>query len=274
MKAYIKTLDAAASADYDDACKALQIVCNATQHVNQMMDQHDKNKSLMQLQNRIQNCSEALMKPGRVLLKEGSCLKISRKAPDVRYLVLFSDDLMICKRYFSNVPGSNPENLEPEELLNLRQTLSLTEISVSEPDHKDEFPMDFCIKGVKKSFILRANSLKVKSAWVTALNQAIEDINKRHQTFAGLNGLKMEAEICDKLGYKAPIWDPDDRASKCKSCNYEFTMLFRKHHCRACGKVFCGNCSNQKAPLRYKNFQPCRVCDNCYDAVFKGIFFY
>ena len=39
------------------------------------------------------------------------------------------------------------------------------------------------------------------------------------------------------LGSKAPIWIPDTRATMCMICTCEFTMTWRRHHCRACGKV-------------------------------------
>lgn len=44
-------------------------------------------------------------------------------------------------------------------------------------------------------------------------------------------------EEVSPLGAKAPIWIPDTRATMCMICTSEFTLTWRRHHCRACGKV-------------------------------------
>ena len=44
----------------------------------------------------------------------------------------------------------------------------------------------------------------------------------------------------------------------------------RRHHCRACGHVVCGNCSSQKAPLRYLRWESVRTCDTCFDQLYEG----
>mmetsp|Transcript_18056 Transcript_18056/g.13103 ORF Transcript_18056/g.13103 Transcript_18056/m.13103 type:complete len:80 (-) Transcript_18056:63-302(-) len=43
---------------------------------------------------------------------------------------------------------------------------------------------------------------------------------------------------------KPPLWVPDHLALQCMRCEAEFTFFRRIHHCRNCGKCFCGNCSN------------------------------
>jgi hypothetical protein len=39
-------------------------------------------------------------------------------------------------------------------------------------------------------------------------------------------------------------WLSDDTVNNCGTCNITFTIWIRKHHCRYCGKIFCGQCSN------------------------------
>jgi len=41
-------------------------------------------------------------------------------------------------------------------------------------------------------------------------------------------------------------WEYDDAQPYCACCSSEFGPLNRKHHCRSCGKIFCGDCSNQR----------------------------
>ncbi|MGR9012776.1 MAG: DUF6765 family protein [Gammaproteobacteria bacterium] len=57
------------------------------------------------------------------------------------------------------------------------------------------------------------------------------------------------------------IWQPDDSVSKCPVCKKSFGFLFRKHHCRKCGRVVCANCAPEKR-LRQD-----RICKDCSDAL-------
>ncbi|KDO32560.1 hypothetical protein SPRG_03035 [Saprolegnia parasitica CBS 223.65] len=50
-------------------------------------------------------------------------------------------------------------------------------------------------------------------------------------------------------------WVQDDAVYACFKCHTEFTLLIRKHHCRACGRIFCNVCSNQRLviPIDYES---------------------
>lgn len=66
------------------------------------------------------------------------------------------------------------------------------------------------------------------------------------------------------LGHVAPTWIPDSEAPVCMSCGVKFTFTKRRHHCRACGKVFCSTCCSMKNRLPYLKNQEARVCVLCH----------
>ncbi|MGH0179070.1 UNVERIFIED_CONTAM: hypothetical protein FKN15_000761 [Acipenser sinensis] len=70
------------------------------------------------------------------------------------------------------------------------------------------------------------------------------------------------------LGLKQPAWVPDSKARQCMNCQLKFTFTKRRHHCRACGKVFCGGCCNRKCKLKYME-KEARVCVICYETIHK-----
>ena len=61
---------------------------------------------------------------------------------------------------------------------------------------------------------------------------------------------------------KAPIWH---EGSECSKCNSEFGLINRKHHCRACGGIFCSKCTGKQAIIpKFGIEREVRVCDVCY----------
>ncbi|XP_071117294.1 zinc finger FYVE domain-containing protein 16-like isoform X1 [Haliotis cracherodii] len=70
--------------------------------------------------------------------------------------------------------------------------------------------------------------------------------------------------IHSNLGRVAPTWVPDHEAPNCMQCLSKFTFTKRRHHCRACGKVFCSTCCSQKSALAYMDLKEARVCQQCH----------
>uniref|UniRef100_G3PWB9 Zinc finger FYVE-type containing 9 n=1 Tax=Gasterosteus aculeatus aculeatus TaxID=481459 RepID=G3PWB9_GASAC len=69
------------------------------------------------------------------------------------------------------------------------------------------------------------------------------------------------------LGEVAPVWVPDCQAPVCMKCDVRFTFTKRRHHCRACGKVFCATCCSLKCRLEYMDRKEARVCVTCHPAL-------
>ncbi|KAL5731043.1 hypothetical protein ACHQM5_003805 [Ranunculus cassubicifolius] len=52
-------------------------------------------------------------------------------------------------------------------------------------------------------------------------------------------------------------------ASHCQGCSNQFTFINRKHHCRRCGGLFCGSCTQQRMVLRGQGDSAVRICEPC-----------
>ncbi|CAN9504455.1 unnamed protein product [Ophioblennius macclurei] len=73
----------------------------------------------------------------------------------------------------------------------------------------------------------------------------------------------------EELGSRQPEWVPDSDAPNCMNCEQRFTFTRRRHHCRACGKVYCAVCCNRKCKLKYLE-KEARVCVTCFDSIHKA----
>ncbi len=61
-------------------------------------------------------------------------------------------------------------------------------------------------------------------------------------------------------------WCKDEGSESCVGCGVRFTIYERRHHCRACGKLFCSSCSKYRSQIpKMKIPQKVRVCKPCLD---------
>ncbi|GMP72798.1 hypothetical protein CsSME_00030710 [Camellia sinensis var. sinensis] len=49
----------------------------------------------------------------------------------------------------------------------------------------------------------------------------------------------------------------------CQGCSSQFTFIYRKHHCRRCGGLFCNACTRQRMVLCGHGDSPVRICEPC-----------
>lgn len=112
-------------------------------------------------------------------------------------------------------------------------------------------------------------NLNERNEWLEALNSAVEDHRNRKASFNNSQEVVIAEDTSSSppLGDTCPVWIPDSHVTMCQDCCVLFTLTCRRHHCRACGRVLCATCTDNRAPLRYSQFQPARVCDACYEVL-------
>lgn len=70
-------------------------------------------------------------------------------------------------------------------------------------------------------------------------------------------------------------WQNDGEHLICNRCGAKFSFSTRRHHCRRCGKIFCGSCCKEKVVLPRLGFvDPQRACTDCISTAKKEMDLY
>ncbi|NWH41290.1 ZFY16 protein, partial [Chloropsis hardwickii] len=154
-------------------------------------------------------------------------------------------------------PGACFKGAKPKQLLDLSQGAAgqkqLNKTNVLERDNQESVSSEAPLSD--SSVNVGDNSDPGESSSGAGGNQRSEGAESRKSAAA--------------LPWKQPLWVPDSEAPNCMNCQAKFTFTKRRHHCRACGKVFCGSCCKRKCKLQYME-KEARVCTGCYDDINKG----
>ncbi|KAL9235524.1 hypothetical protein vseg_010275 [Gypsophila vaccaria] len=74
------------------------------------------------------------------------------------------------------------------------------------------------------------------------------------------------------------FWMPDDSCRVCYDCDAQFTVFNRRHHCRLCGRIFCGKCTANWVPAHTRDssylqdeWEKVRVCNFCFKQWQQGV---
>lgn len=111
--------------------------------------------------------------------------------------------------------------------------------------------------------------LELIKSWYSAFKGQLQlnYVEKKYQELVneGYNFPSVDDTVIDSKFVDSevpPDWIDSD---SCMICYTPFSMLNRKHHCRACGGVFCQDHSKNNTTLvNLGIMEPVRVCDNCY----------
>ncbi|XP_006882090.1 PREDICTED: FYVE, RhoGEF and PH domain-containing protein 2 [Elephantulus edwardii] len=259
LKDYVQKLPDQ-SPDRNDAQKALDMIFSAAQHSNAAIKEMERLQDLWEVYQRL-GLEDDIVDPSNTLLREGPVLKISfrRSGAIERYLFLFNNMLLYCV----------PRVIQVGAHFHVRTRIDVAGMKVRELSDA-EFPHAFLVSGKQRTLELQARSQEEMVSWMQACQAAIDQIEKRNETFKaavqGPEGDTQEQELqSEELGLRAPQWVRDKMVTMCMRCQEPFNALTRRrHHCRACGYVVCARCSDYRAELKYDDNRPNRVCCDCY----------
>jgi FYVE/RhoGEF/PH domain-containing protein 5/6 len=173
----------------------------------------------------------------RRLFFQGEALKFSRKWTNNRFLILFSDVLVVAE----------PAVLDK---LKVNKLYKSGEYLITDVSDRPPFINAIDIRQKTKSFRLNMKGPDEKQQFLAA--------------FAKMTRLRGISQIdLEKRGF-APVWIPDDQAPTCMSCNAKFSFTNRRHHCRSCGDCICKTCWQQKIAIPGLDDTPQAVCNQCF----------
>jgi hypothetical protein len=235
------------SPDYEPSQKALEIISEAADKANNRIKELENLNEIQAIQRSLQDYDQILLAPGRTYVKKGRLYKFSRKTTHLKMFFLFSDILI-----HANVAGTGGYKC--------RNVMPVLGMKVVEPPVSPQ-PHTFIVVSTTRSLTLAATSEEEKVEWIETLRRTISELKSKTLTFKKLD---IESIDMEGFGVKAPVWVPDEHVSMCMLCCTPFTFTFRRHHCRACGKVICANCFKYKVFLLYKGKED-KVCSYCFD---------
>ena len=172
------------------------------------------------------------------------------------FILQFNDVLLCCAKF----PGTNKYKVKVE--------MDLYGMEVDSVDEDLEMENAFRITSKQRVMDFTAATAEAKETFINKLAEAVNELTIKRESYRRAS--KIELMQDEHLGKKAPAWVRDEAVSMCMLCDVMFTKFRRRHHCRACGRVVCGNCSSFKATLEYKNGKLEKVCEVCHRILVTG----
>jgi FYVE/RhoGEF/PH domain-containing protein 5/6 len=264
--------------------QALTKIKSVAEQVDRSVEEYKQLEKLLAIQASFSGGSSVdLVKPGRRFIREGSLIKVCRRANKTRKFWLFSDILLygIPILTGSNVVSGEfsllhlqlqdlPDALQPHDEPQLSDSPNMSNPSsnrLSMAPSASKPIWQFMIQSRQKSFVVFANSLQEKADWMVDIMTAVKEFQDAAKSLQTSN--KSKGGVPGTIDV-APAWVPDSMAPQCKICSNEFGLVTRRHHCRHCGLVVCDDCSKGRIVIQGLDKHPVRVCNNCVNKLGYG----
>ncbi|XP_055985420.1 FYVE, RhoGEF and PH domain-containing protein 5 [Sorex fumeus] len=237
------------SAEYEDTQGALTLISSITDRANDSMEQGENLQKLVHIEHSVRGQGD-LVQPGREFLKEGTLMKVAGRTRRPRHLFLMSDVLLY----------TYPQK---DGKYRLKNTLKVAGMKVSRPV-MDKVPYALRIETPESCLTLSASSCAERDEWHACLSRALPEDYKAQALAAFHHSVEVRERLGVSLGERPPTLVPVTHVMMCMNCGCDFSLTLRRHHCHACGKIVCRNCSRNKYPLKYLKDRLAKVCDGCY----------
>ncbi|KFQ69530.1 FYVE, RhoGEF and PH domain-containing protein 5, partial [Phaethon lepturus] len=237
------------STEYEATQAVLFIVSEITDRANDSMLQAENLQKLVHIEHSVRGQS-GLLQPGRIFVKEGTLMKVSGKNRHPRHLFLMNDVLLY----------TYPQK---DGKYRLKNTLAVSGMKVSRPV-TEKAQNILKIEYDEYCLTLSASSCMERDDWYSCISRHIPDDYKAHTTSTFHSSVELRERLGIPLGERPPTLVPVSHVMMCMNCGCDFTLTLRRHHCHACGKIVCRNCSRNKYPMKYLKDQAAKVCDSCY----------
>ncbi|KAF7711692.1 FYVE, RhoGEF and PH domain-containing protein 5-like [Silurus meridionalis] len=235
------------SREYEDIQAAMEMVSDVADQAKDRLKNGADLLRLVNIEHNVQGLKN-LLQPGRVFVKEGTLMKVSRKCKQPRHLFLMSDIMLY----------TYPQQDGKYRLIN---TLALTGMEVTRHlIENNQNALKIEVKDI--SITLLASSSIERDDWFVTLNRTVADLGSLLIEPPGFNEIGEKSGVC--LGENAPPLVSVSQVAVCMNCPVHFSLTHRRHHCHACGKVVCRDCCKNKVPLKYMKNRRAKVCNKCY----------
>uniref|UniRef100_A0A8C6DF55 FYVE, RhoGEF and PH domain containing 3 n=1 Tax=Moschus moschiferus TaxID=68415 RepID=A0A8C6DF55_MOSMO len=221
LKDYLKRLPEDAP-DWKDAERSLELISTAANHSNAAIRKMEKMHKLLEVYERLGG-EEDIVNPANELIKEGHIQKLSAKngTTQDRHLFLFNSMILYCV----------PKLWLMGQKFSVREKMDISGLQVQDIV-KSSAAHTFIITGKKRSLELQTRTEEEKKEWIQSEPRRGSSKTRR-----------------------------DKEKQGCSSCGETFNSITkRKHHCKLCGAVICGKCSEFKA----ESGRQSRVCRECF----------